>query len=108
DEPTWRQSTRMAAYAEALVNLKAHGLVYPCFCTRAEIAAEIARAGEAQHFDQMSPDGPVYPGTCRMLSPEEGMHRIADGESYALRLDVTKAATLTGPLSYLEHGQRYP
>ena len=49
DEPTLRQSTRMGAYAEALVNLKAYGLVYPCFCTRAEIAAEIARIGEAQH-----------------------------------------------------------
>ncbi len=49
DEPTLRQSTRMGAYAEALVNLKARGLVYPCFCTRAEIAAEIARAGEGQH-----------------------------------------------------------
>ena len=54
DEPSLRQSTRMGAYAEALVNLKAHGLVYPCFCTRAEIAAEIARVGEAQH----GPDGP--------------------------------------------------
>ena len=46
DEPTLRQSTRMGAYAEALANLKARGLVYPCFCTRAEIAQEIARAGK--------------------------------------------------------------
>ena len=45
DEPSLRQSTRMGAYAEALVNLKMRGLVYSCFCTRAEIAAEIARAG---------------------------------------------------------------
>jgi len=65
DEPSLRQSTRMGAYAEALVNLKARGLVYPCFCTRAEIAAEIARAGEAQH----GPDGPKYPGTCHALPP---------------------------------------
>ena len=82
DEPTLRQSTRMGAYAEALVNLKAHGLVYPCFCPRAEIAAEIARAGEAQHFDQLGPsgpgpDGPLYPGTCKALSREDGLHRIA-------------------------------
>jgi len=112
DEPSLRQSTRMGAYAEALVNLKAHGLVYPCFCTRAEIAAEIARAGEAQHFDQLvtpdqGPSGPIYPGTCRALSPDEGMRRIAAGESYALRLDVTKASALTGPLTFVERGLRH-
>jgi len=103
DEPTLRQSTRMGAYAEALVNLKARGLVYPCFCTRAEIAAEVARIGEAQH----GPDGPVYPGTCKALSLEEGQKRIAAGEAYALRLDVTKASALTGPLTYTERGLRH-
>ncbi|HKY17307.1 MAG TPA: tRNA glutamyl-Q(34) synthetase GluQRS [Rhizomicrobium sp.] len=103
DEPTLRQSTRMGAYAEALVHLKAQGLVYPCFCTRAEIAAEIARAGEAQH----GPDGPVYPGTCHALAQEESMRRIAAGESYALRLDVTKASQLTGPLTFVERSLRH-
>ena len=103
DEPSLRQSTRMGAYAEALVALKARGLVYPCFCTRAEIAAEIARIGEAQH----GPDGPIYPGTCRALTVEEGRKRIAAGESYALRLDVAKAAALTGPLTYTERGLRH-
>ncbi len=112
DEPTMRQSTRMGAYAEALVNLKARGLVYPCFCTRAEIAAEIARAGEAQHFDNLGPsgpgpDGPLYPGTCRALSRDEGLARIAAGESYALRLDVAQAAALTGPLTFTERGLRH-
>jgi glutamyl-Q tRNA(Asp) synthetase len=103
DEPSLRQSTRMGAYVEALLNLKARGLVYPCFCTRAEIAAEIALAGEAQH----EPDGPVYPGTCKALPQDEGMRRIGAGENHALRLDVTKAAALTGPLTYIEHGLRY-
>src|SRR3954469_2851486 len=98
DEPSLRQSTRMGAYAEALVNLKARDLVYPCFCTRAEIAAEIARAGEAQH----GPEGPIYPGTCRALPPDEGQKRVATGETYALRLDVAKAADVTGPLTYTE------
>jgi glutamyl-Q tRNA(Asp) synthetase len=95
-----RQSTRMGAYAEALVNLKARGLVYPCFCTRAEIAAEIARAGEAQQ----GPDGPLYPGTCRHLPQDEGLARIAAGENHALRLDVAKAAALIGPLTFTERG----
>jgi glutamyl-Q tRNA(Asp) synthetase len=103
DEPTLRQSTRMGAYAEALAALKAFGLVYPCFCTRAEIAAEIARAEEAQH----GPDGPLYPGTCKALSREEGLHRMAV-ENFALRLDVSKAAILTGPLTFLEQGHRHP
>ena len=77
DEPTLRQSTRMGAYAAALEQLKAQGLVYPCFCTRAEIAAEIARAGEAQH----GPDGPLYPGTCRALSKDEGLRRIGPAKA---------------------------
>ena len=113
DEPTLRQSTRMGAYAEALSHLKAHGLVYPCFCTRAEIAAEIARAGEAQHSVSWGPsgpgpDGPLYPGTCKALSRAVGTDRIVAGENYALRLDVAKAAALAGPLTYREHGVRYP
>jgi glutamyl-Q tRNA(Asp) synthetase len=103
DEPTLRQSSRMGAYAQALAALKAFGLVYPCFCTRAEIAAEIARAGDAPH----GPDGPLYPGTCRALSRADGAARIAGGEGYALRLDVAKAAARTGPLTYQEHGHRH-
>lgn len=104
DEPSLRQSTRMGAYAEALVNLKARGLVYPCFCTRAEIAAEIARAGEAQH----GPDGPLYPGTCKSLPRAEGVDRIAAGENHALRLDVTKAAAQVGALTFCDQGHRHP
>jgi glutamyl-Q tRNA(Asp) synthetase len=103
DEPTLRQSTRMAAYGAALARLQDAGLVYPCFCTRAEIAAEIARAGEAQH----GPDGPLYPGTCKALAGGEGAQRIAAGENHALRLDVTKAAALAGPQTFLEHGHRH-
>lgn len=105
DEPTLRQSTRMGAYAEALSRLKAQNLLYPCFCTRAEIAAEIARIGDAPHFGP-GPEGPLYPGTCRALSPEEGARRIAAGENHALRLDAARAAALVGPLSFLEHGRR--
>ena len=45
DEPVLRQSRRLGAYKAALEQLEASGLVYPCFCTRKEIAEEIARAG---------------------------------------------------------------
>lgn len=113
DEPALRQSTRMGAYAGALSSLKERGLIYPCFCTRAEIAAEIARAGEAQHFADWGPsgpgpEGPIYPSTCHNLHPAESRMRIDAGENHAWRLDVAKAAGLVGPLSFQEHGHRYP
>ena len=54
------------------------------------------------------PEGPIYPGTCRGLSPEEARQRIEAGENHALRLDVAKAAAQVGPLSFNEQGHRYP
>ncbi len=104
DEPVLRQSRRMGAYMSALESLQARGLVYPCFCTRKDIAEEIARAPEAPQ----GPDGPLYPGTCRALSDEERTTRIAAGEAYALRLNARKAAEMTGPLSFTEHGRLHP
>jgi glutamyl-Q tRNA(Asp) synthetase len=91
----------MAAYGAALAQLKAMGLVYPCFCTRADIAAEIARAGDAL----LGPDGYHYPGTCRGLCETERAARMAAGEAYALRLDGAAAAARVGPLSFLEQGE---
>ena len=84
EEPVRRQSEHFADYAAALKTLEEAGLLYPCFCTRKEIADEIARAAEAPH----GPDGPLYPGTCRRLSREVRDTRIAAGDSYALRLNV--------------------
>jgi len=81
--------------------LAARGLLYPCFCTRKDIAAEIARAGSAPH----GPDGPSYPGTCRDLSLPERDDRLARGAPYALRLDVGKAkAAAAASLSFEEEG----
>ncbi len=100
EAPVLRQSDRMPAYAAALAQLKARGLIYPCFCTRQQIAEEIARAGEAPH----GPDGPLYPGTCRHLSNGERAERIASGTPYALRLDSAKAAVDVGPLMFEERG----
>src|SRR3954464_5182189 len=81
-----RQSKRLGAYAGALERLKAQGLVYPCFCTRSAIAAEIAASASAPH----GPDGPVYPGTCRNLTEDERERRR--GEPHAWRLDAVRAA----------------
>jgi glutamyl-Q tRNA(Asp) synthetase len=101
EEPVLRQSTRFDAYRAALKKLDARGLLYPCFCTRAEIAVEIARASEAPH----GPEGPHYPGTCRHLNAQERAARVASGAQYALRLDVRKAAAKAGPLTFAEHGE---
>ena len=87
------QSARLALYAEALGRLKAKGLVYPCFCTRSAIAAEIAASASAPH----GPDGALYPGTCRRLSEAEQARRAA-AEPHAWRLDVQKAVAEMGPL----------
>jgi glutamyl-Q tRNA(Asp) synthetase len=95
-QPVRRQSEHMTDYAAALDRLKALGLIYPCFCTRAEIRAEIARAGAAPHGSE----GPLYPGTCRRLDEAERAHRIGSGTPYALRLDAEKASGIAGPLAW--------
>jgi len=85
----WRevapQSTRLASYAAAAERLKMLGLLYPCTCTRAEIAAKATTKG---------PDGPLYPGTCR------GRQRSEDGAAW--RLDMGKATALAGPLEWVD------
>ncbi|MBN9462617.1 MAG: tRNA glutamyl-Q(34) synthetase GluQRS [Burkholderiales bacterium] len=58
-EIVW-QSRRDAAYREAFERLHASGLVYPCACTRREIADSVVHAGQRQHRGEL-----VYPGTCR-------------------------------------------
>jgi glutamyl-Q tRNA(Asp) synthetase len=100
-EPVRRQSEHMADYRAALDTLSALGVLYPCFCTRRDIAAEIARSGEAPQ----GPDGPRYPGLCRRLSAEERRARLAAGEAYALRLDMARAGQITGPLRW--HDRRH-
>jgi glutamyl-Q tRNA(Asp) synthetase len=99
--PVRRQSEHMADYAAALARLDALGVVYPCFCTRKEIEEEIARAGHAPH----GPDGPLYPGTCRRIPPDERAARRDAGRPFALRLDVARAAALAGPLEWRDRSR---
>lgn len=94
EQPVRRQSEHFADYRAALARLEALGVVYPCFCSRKDIAL----AGGAPHdADQ---DGPPYPGRCRDLAAAEAAARIAEGRPYATRLDVAGALALTGPLSW--------
>lgn len=97
-----RQSEHFDDYRGALARLDSDGLLYPCFCTRKDIQAEIARAGGAPQGG----DGPVYPGTCKHLSPAERRHRTATGTDYALRLDVAAALGRTGALDWSDDGRR--
>ncbi|MFZ1989676.1 MAG: tRNA glutamyl-Q(34) synthetase GluQRS [Alphaproteobacteria bacterium] len=91
DEAPIHQSLRNHAYAEALSRLDALGLVYPCFCTRREIATEIAGVGAAPHLDEQGELPPRYPGTCRSLNPAEREQRVAEGGPHVLRLDCSAA-----------------
>ena len=93
DEPTLVQSERTEAYEAALDNLRARGLVYPCFCTRADIAQSLT----APHGDAAT----SYPGTCRGL-PDDPERRATTPHCW--RLDSARALALTGLPSWSEDG----
>jgi len=97
------QSAHMCEYKAVLDTLAARGLIYPCFCTRAEIAREIAQSAEAPH----APDGGVlYPGTCGRVNPGQRAARLLRGEAHALRLDMAAALrAVAEPLYFVERGE---
>jgi len=102
EEPVMRQSERGAAYAAAIDALRDKGLVYPCFCTRKEIEAEFRASVSAPH----GPDGPLYPGTCKHLDPQEALNRNMNGEAHALRLHTDRAIEVVGKdLTFQEWGR---
>jgi glutamyl-Q tRNA(Asp) synthetase len=89
---SWRevapQSTRIGTYRKALDTLQAMGLIYPCRCTRAQIARAATRIG---------PDGPVYPSTCRHAD-------VAPGPDVVWRIDMAQAVARAGHLTW--HDER--
>jgi glutamyl-Q tRNA(Asp) synthetase len=91
DEPVLVQSQRTAAYQAALDDLRARGLAYACFCTRAEIAQSLT----APHGDAAT----SYPGTCRAL-PDDPERRATTPHSW--RLDSAKALGRAGLPSWIE------
>lgn len=93
EQPVRVQSQHFNDYAKALDSLRQKALLYPCFCTRREIAE---RSGESD------PDGaPLYPGTCRDLPSEEVNRRIQNGKAHAWRLNMDKALKQTsGAMTY--------
>lgn len=85
DGPVVRQSDRLGSYGAAADRLRDMDLLYPCQCTRADVLAAARADG---------PDGPLYPGTCR--------GHAVNPEGAAWRLDMVRAAALTGPLTWLD------
>lgn len=83
DGPVVWQSARLASYAGAAQRLRDMGLLYPCRCTRAEVAA---------HSPGHGPDGPLYAGTCR--------GQEVDPLGAAWRLDMARAVAMAGPLAW--------
>jgi glutamyl-Q tRNA(Asp) synthetase len=99
DGPIRVQSEHLADYQSVLAYLAEQRMVYPCFCTRSDIAREVAASSTAPH----GPDGsPLYPGTCRRLTEAERQDRIAAGDRFALRLDMH--AVCRTDLTYFEEG----
>ncbi len=90
--PVRLQSHYMLDYEDALGKLHAQDLLYPCFCSRKDIRDEIEQMGVAPH----GPEGEIYPGICKALSPQEQEDRIAAGDPYAFRLDMDKAIKIAG------------
>ena len=96
-----RQSEHFVDYGKVLDGLDDRGLIYPCFCSRADIAAS---AG-APHGPPHGPDGPLYPGTCRHLSLPERRERLRAGREHCLRLDAERAAAQAGPYRFFDEAR---
>ncbi len=92
----YTQSERLNIYRHYLQRQLAAGLVYPCYCTR----AEITRVASAPHGDE----GPRYPGTCRHLTAAQRRQHEANGRRPSLRFHVDDERIvsftdlLTGPM----------
>lgn len=99
--PVRRQSDHFQDYRDTLTRLENMGVLYPCFCTRKDIEAEIARSPSAPH----APEAHLYPGTCRPLGLKEQHEKKSAGLPYAIRLNVREAMKMTGPLRWHDREQ---
>ncbi len=92
ERPVRRQSEHLEDYRAALDRLESMGVLYPCICTRREIAAEIAASAGAPH----GAEGPLYPGICKSRPQEELRAALASDAPVAMRLDMTAAVAVLG------------
>lgn len=92
EQPVRRQSEHFVLYAATLDRLNDRGLLYPCYCTRSDIAHAIDNRPWPH-----DPDGaPIYPGTCRHLSRRQRAEREAAGRTPCFRLDMTAGLKAQG------------
>ncbi len=88
-QPVRIQSQHFDDYRTAAAKLRHKDLLYPCFCSRKQIAEK--------SDGQRDPDNaPRYPGTCRHLSARQVAEKQANGQKFSLRLDVAKATKMVG------------
>jgi len=91
EEPVWRQSEHFDGYGAALGRLRALGLLYPCTCSRADIAKAVADRPDWPRDPDRSP---LYPGTCKTRYRESPQEPHQD--PHAWRIDVARALELVG------------
>ncbi len=90
DEGPYYQSQRRDLYQAAVDDLAAHGLTYPCFCSRADLhAASAPHASDGTY---------IYQGTCRGLTPEQVAEK-ATVRPPATRLVVPAATDPAGAIA---------
>jgi len=99
ETPVRRQSEHFEDYVRALERLDALGVIYPCDCSRGDIARAVA---ERKNWPRDPDAAPLYPGTCRD-KPRRPLRDVL-GKGVTLRLDVAKATALAGAqMEWLEH-----
>lgn len=95
ERPVRRQSEHLAFYAETLERLKAMGVLYPGFLSRAEVKARVHAHEAAGGTWPRDPDGAaLYPTEERTLERTQALAWIAAGRQHAWRLDMDKARVL--------------
>ncbi len=92
--PVRRQSDHFDDYKKIIQKLIDIELLYPCFCTRKDIATDIANAPHTPP--------PLHPQTCKNMSSSERLDKIGEGQSYALRLNMDEAIRHTGTLTWFD------
>lgn len=90
------QTTRVTLYESALQELKRQELVYPCTCSRSDIAAA-ASAPHAEH------EGPTYPGTCAHRRAGDAAVLAAEGQSFAWRFRVKESPSFNDRFAGEQH-----
>lgn len=86
------QSRRSGIYKKFFDRLDAEGLIYPCFCSRAELHAASAPHASDGHF--------VYPGTCRRLTAAQRAAKMAGAHKCAWRICVPDETIVFSDLHY--------